>query len=211
MINPAFMEENYEILESLLRERRRQIRNEDLRTELEYFSEDYDEEREMEPRPEPRRETTLTLQLRFPGVCRQQEKVMGFEDAPNREGNSRKRNAGGIRPLKIKAREGENKRANLPPLLAAHLGRNENSQPLRSFLTSVQGGHQPSTNMGGNIPPNGTLLLHHAQPFIPSSLHIPTGLMPIHVNPYLQPSANLVHGQAPSFPFQTQMGNPPTG
>ncbi|GJU40946.1 reverse transcriptase domain-containing protein [Tanacetum coccineum] len=56
-ISPAFVEANYEILESLLRERRRPIHNEDLRTELEYFSEDYDEEREMEPRPEPRKET----------------------------------------------------------------------------------------------------------------------------------------------------------
>ncbi|GJZ09533.1 reverse transcriptase domain-containing protein [Tanacetum coccineum] len=101
--------------------------------------------------------------------------------------------------------------ANLPPSLAAHLGRNENSQPLRSSLTSVQGGHQPSTNMGGNLPPNDTLLLHHAQPFIPSSLHIPTGLVPTPVNPYSQPPMNLVHGQALNFLFQTQMGNPPAG
>ncbi|GJS00908.1 reverse transcriptase domain-containing protein [Tanacetum coccineum] len=135
-ISPAFMEVNYEILESLLRERRRQIRNEDLRTELEYFSEDYDEEREMEPRPEPRREATPTLWLR-----------------------------------------------------------------------SLVGGHQPSTNMGGNLPPNGTLLSHHAQPFIPSSLHIPTRLVPIPVNPYSQPSVNLVNGQALNFPFQTQIGS----
>ncbi|GJU69189.1 hypothetical protein Tco_1255448 [Tanacetum coccineum] len=52
MISLAFIEANYEILESLLRDRRGQIRNEDLRRELEYFSEDYDEELEMEPRPE---------------------------------------------------------------------------------------------------------------------------------------------------------------
>ncbi|GJT60421.1 hypothetical protein Tco_1003954 [Tanacetum coccineum] len=165
------------------------IRNEDLRTELEYFSEDYDEEREMEPRPEPRREATPTLQLR--------------------EGNRRARNAEGIRPLEIEAREGENRGANLPPPLAAHLGRNKNSQPLRSSLTSVQRGHQPSTNMGGNLPPNGTLLSHHAQPFIPSSLHIPTGLVPTPVNPYSQPPMNLVHGQALNILFQTQTGNPP--
>ncbi|GKA87025.1 hypothetical protein Tco_0808736 [Tanacetum coccineum] len=44
MIKPAFVKANYEVLEFLLRERRRLIRNEDLRTELEYFSEDYDEE-----------------------------------------------------------------------------------------------------------------------------------------------------------------------
>ncbi|GJS47143.1 hypothetical protein Tco_0597264 [Tanacetum coccineum] len=60
-ISPAFVEANYEILESLLREQQRQIHNEDLRTELEYFIKDYDEEREMEPRPEPSREATPTL------------------------------------------------------------------------------------------------------------------------------------------------------
>ncbi|GJS73068.1 hypothetical protein Tco_0705909 [Tanacetum coccineum] len=70
-------------------------------------------------------------------------------------------NAEGIRPSKIEAREDENRGVNLPPLLAAHLGRNKSGQPLRSSLTSVHGGHQPSTNMGGNLSPNGTLILHH--------------------------------------------------
>ncbi|GJY56164.1 hypothetical protein Tco_0455279 [Tanacetum coccineum] len=68
---------------------------------------DYDEVREMEPRLEPHREATPTLRLRSPGVRRQRERVMGFEDAPNREGNRRGRNAEGIRPSKIEAREGE--------------------------------------------------------------------------------------------------------
>ncbi|GJW55742.1 hypothetical protein Tco_0382729 [Tanacetum coccineum] len=45
MISPAFVEANYEVLESFLRERRKQMPNEDLRTKLEYFSEEYDEER----------------------------------------------------------------------------------------------------------------------------------------------------------------------
>nr|GEX78754.1 reverse transcriptase domain-containing protein [Tanacetum cinerariifolium] len=103
-ISPAFIEANYEILKSLLRERRRQIRNEDLRTELEYFSEDYDKEREMEPRPKPHRESTLTLRLRSPRVRRQRERVVGFEYAPNKEGNRRGRNAKGIGPLKTEAR-----------------------------------------------------------------------------------------------------------
>ncbi|GKB80196.1 hypothetical protein Tco_0947091 [Tanacetum coccineum] len=40
LISPAFVEANYEVLESLLRERRRQMHNEDLPTELEYFSEE---------------------------------------------------------------------------------------------------------------------------------------------------------------------------
>ncbi|GJS80833.1 hypothetical protein Tco_0747374 [Tanacetum coccineum] len=39
---------NYEVLESLLRERRRQVQNEDLHTELDYYSKKYDEEKEIE-------------------------------------------------------------------------------------------------------------------------------------------------------------------
>ncbi|GKD43027.1 reverse transcriptase domain-containing protein [Tanacetum coccineum] len=58
-------------------------------------NEDYDEEREMEPRPEPNREVTPTLRLRSPVVHRQRERVMGFEEAPNREGSRRGRNAEG--------------------------------------------------------------------------------------------------------------------
>ncbi|GJT82107.1 hypothetical protein Tco_1056449 [Tanacetum coccineum] len=87
----------------------------------------------------------------------------------------------------------------------------ESGQPLQSSLTSVHGGHQPSTNIGGNLPPNGTLLSHHAQSFIPSSLYTPTGLAPIHVNPYSQSSAGIVNRQPSNFPFQTQISNPPAG
>ncbi|GKF38631.1 hypothetical protein Tco_0118692, partial [Tanacetum coccineum] len=68
------------------------------------FVEDYDEVREMEPRPEPRREATLTLRLRSPGIHRQRERVVRFEDAPNEEGNRRGRNAEGIRSLEIEAK-----------------------------------------------------------------------------------------------------------
>ncbi|GJX47847.1 hypothetical protein Tco_0273037 [Tanacetum coccineum] len=93
MTSPAFVEANYEVLESLLWERRRQISNEDLQTGLEYFNEDYDEERKMEPRPEPNREATPTLRLRSLVVRRQQERVVGFEESPNRVGSRGGRNA----------------------------------------------------------------------------------------------------------------------
>ncbi|GKB02091.1 reverse transcriptase domain-containing protein [Tanacetum coccineum] len=81
MISPDFVEANYEIL-------------------------DYDEEREMEPRTDPRREATSALRLRSHVVRRQRQRVVGFEDAPNREGNKRGRNAEGFRPLEIEARKG---------------------------------------------------------------------------------------------------------
>nr|GEU98190.1 reverse transcriptase domain-containing protein [Tanacetum cinerariifolium] len=81
----CFRESNYEIIESLLRDRQRKIRNEDLRTELEYFNEDYDEEHEMEPRPEQTRE--------------------GSKTRSNTEGN---------RPSKAEAEENERREMNLP-------------------------------------------------------------------------------------------------
>ncbi|GJS76920.1 hypothetical protein Tco_0726801 [Tanacetum coccineum] len=59
-------------------------------------SEDYDEEREMEPRPEPNQEATPTLWPRSPVVCRQRERAVGFEEAPNREGSRRGRKTEGV-------------------------------------------------------------------------------------------------------------------
>ncbi|GJR72656.1 reverse transcriptase domain-containing protein [Tanacetum coccineum] len=44
------------------------MRNNDLRTELEYFSEDYDDEREMDPRPEPTRAATPPLRVASPRI-----------------------------------------------------------------------------------------------------------------------------------------------
>ncbi|GKB84351.1 hypothetical protein Tco_0956623 [Tanacetum coccineum] len=193
MIKPAVIEANYEILKSLLRERQKQIRNEDLRTELGYFSEEYDEEREMEPRPEKNRETTLPLCTRSPRVRRQRERVVGFEEATSREGGRIERNVEGSRPSELRERENGSRGMNLPPLLAAHLGRSENGQALQSSLTFVYRGHQPSTNIGGNLPPNNTHLSHHAQSFIPSSLHPSNGFIPTYVNSYSQPFTDHGH------------------
>ncbi|GJT47437.1 hypothetical protein Tco_0956152 [Tanacetum coccineum] len=140
MISPAFVEANYEILKSILRDRRRRIRNEGLRTKLEYFSEYYDEECEMEQRPEQTREVTPPLRMRSPRVRRQRERVVGFEEVPNREGRRIERNTEGNIPSEARAEENRRREMNLPPLLAAHLGRNENGQPLQSSLTSFHGG-----------------------------------------------------------------------
>nr|GEV68314.1 hypothetical protein [Tanacetum cinerariifolium] len=135
MITPAFVKANCDVLESLLREKQRHIHNKDLQTRHGYFSEDYDEERKMEPRPKPNREITPPLRLRSPVVLREE----------NRGG----RNTEGSRPSEIELRENRNGGVNLPPLLAAYLGRNESGQLLQSSLTSVHGGHQPSINIGG--------------------------------------------------------------
>nr|GEZ45041.1 hypothetical protein [Tanacetum cinerariifolium] len=68
VISLAFVKANYEALESLLRDRRRQMRNNDLRTELEYFNKDYNEEREMDPRPEPTRAATPPFRVASPRI-----------------------------------------------------------------------------------------------------------------------------------------------
>ncbi|GKD87848.1 hypothetical protein Tco_1359002 [Tanacetum coccineum] len=136
MISPAFIEANYEILESLLRDRRRQIRNENLQTELEYFSEDYDEEREMEPRPERTREVTPPLRTRSPMVRRQRERVVGFEEAPNREGSRTERNTEGNRPSEAGAKEnGSQQKRFTKTHLAVHSIKQREGESVRAFAT----------------------------------------------------------------------------
>ncbi|GJX12663.1 hypothetical protein Tco_0204421 [Tanacetum coccineum] len=210
VISPTFVEANYEALESLLRDRRRQMRNNVLRTELEYFSEDYDEEREMEPRPEPTRAATPPLRVGSPRPRRRGERTMGFEGNQSRWESRVERNIEGGRPLEEAPRGNGGQSVNLLPLLAAHLGRGENGQPLQSSLTSIYGGQALSNNIGGNIPSNGTSLSHHAQPFIPVSLSIPNGFMPTHIHPYQEPTS-FVNGQHLSFPTRTPPGNLPMG
>ncbi|GKC30745.1 hypothetical protein Tco_1038039 [Tanacetum coccineum] len=130
MISPTFVEANYEILKSLLKDRRRQIRNEDLQTKLEYFSEDYEEEREMEPRPEQTREVTPPIRMRSPRVRRQGERVVGFKEVSNREGSRTRKNTEGNKPSKAGAKKNGRREMNLPLFLAAYLVRNVNGQPL---------------------------------------------------------------------------------
>nr|GEX10815.1 hypothetical protein [Tanacetum cinerariifolium] len=154
VISPAFMEANYETLESLLRNRQSHIRNNDLRTELEYFSGDYDEEREMEPRPGPARAVTPPLQAVSPKIRKRSERVVGFEETQNRGENRVERNS------------------------EAHIGRSENGQPLQSSLTSMYGGQALSNNIEGNLHSNGTFLSHNAQPFILVNLIVPNGPPP---------------------------------
>ncbi|GJY53729.1 hypothetical protein Tco_0445393 [Tanacetum coccineum] len=90
MISLDFVEANYEILESLLKEWQRQIHNQDLRTEMGYFNEEYDEEREMEPRLEQNRVTTPPLRMRSPRVRRQRERVVGIKKPQTGKGEDRK-------------------------------------------------------------------------------------------------------------------------
>nr|GEV69298.1 putative ribonuclease H-like domain-containing protein [Tanacetum cinerariifolium] len=103
MISPTFVEANYEFLESLLRDRRREV--------------------------------TPLLRMRSPKVRRQRERVVGFKEVSNTEESITGRNTEGKRPSKAGVEENGRWEMNHPLLLAAHLGRNENGQPLRPSLT----------------------------------------------------------------------------
>ncbi|GKF35167.1 hypothetical protein Tco_0108367, partial [Tanacetum coccineum] len=140
----------------------------------------------------------------IPRIRRWVERTVGFEGAQSRGESRVERNTEGGRPSKEAPRGNRGQSVNIPPLLAAHLGRGENGQPLQSSLTSTYGGQALPNNMGGNLPSNGTFLSHHAQPFIPN------GSMSTHVHPYQQPTS-FVNWQHLSFPTQTPPGNLPIG
>ncbi|GJW25030.1 reverse transcriptase domain-containing protein [Tanacetum coccineum] len=87
--------------------------------------------------------------MRSPRVHRQRERVVGFKDAPNREGSRTERNTEGNRPLEAGVEENRRQEMNLPPFLVAYLGRNENGQPLQSSLTFVHRGLNPQLTYEG--------------------------------------------------------------
>lgn len=153
IISPAFVDANYEKLESLLRARRRQIRNTEMRRELEYSSDEYDEEIEMEPRPSTHRAHHPILRIGSPASRRVEGRSVGFEGVPERtptrkEGTVAEGSNG-------RSRQRENAEVNLPPLLAAHLGRTEGGIPLQpSHASGVEGNLGP-VNTGGSLPPIG--------------------------------------------------------
>nr|GEV09100.1 hypothetical protein [Tanacetum cinerariifolium] len=107
--------------------------NNDLRTKLEYFSKDYDEEREMEPRPGPARAVTPPLRAASHRVCRRRERVVG-EETQNRGESRVKRNIRGGRISKEAPRGNRSQNVNLPLLLVAHIRRRENGLRTRSLV-----------------------------------------------------------------------------
>nr|GEW25288.1 hypothetical protein [Tanacetum cinerariifolium] len=105
VISLTLMEGKYESLQSLLRDRQRQMRNNDLRTKLEYFTKDYDDEREMEPRPEPVRAVTPPLRAASPRVYKRREKVVGVEETKT-EGKAWSKETTKVEGLQNKHQEG---------------------------------------------------------------------------------------------------------
>lgn len=153
IISPAFVDANYEELESLLRARRRQIRNTEMRRELEYSSDEYDEENKMEPRPSAPRAYHPILCIGSPVSRRAARKNVGFEGVPERTPTRKE----GIvaEGSNERSQQRENTEVNLPPFLAAHLGKTEGGVPLQPSHASGVGGNPGLVNMGENFPPFG--------------------------------------------------------
>ncbi|GJY37755.1 reverse transcriptase domain-containing protein [Tanacetum coccineum] len=140
--------------------------------------EDYDEEREMVPRPEPRKEATPTLWLRSPGIRRQRERVVRFENAPNREGNRRGRNAECIRSSEIEAREA----LNFP--FQTQIG---NPPAGSTFTYHPQGGYIPHAFTNNSVPSyNG-----HMHPTVTPSSSYPFYTQPMYAPPNIPTYPNL--------------------
>ncbi|GKA49106.1 hypothetical protein Tco_0742064 [Tanacetum coccineum] len=95
---------------------------------------------------------------------------------PSRGESRVERNTERGRPLEEAPRGNGGQSVNLPPLLAAHLGRSENGQPLQSSLTFAYGGQALPNNIGGNLPYNGFVhglrtrsLVEHLSTDLPST------------------------------------------
>nr|GEW17964.1 reverse transcriptase domain-containing protein [Tanacetum cinerariifolium] len=85
----------------------------------------------MEPRHVRVRETTPVIRIRSLRARRQRERVVEFEDTPNRDGSRVERNPEGRRPSEHGLDDNRIHGTNLPPLLAARLGRSENDDTLK--------------------------------------------------------------------------------
>ncbi|GKE03265.1 hypothetical protein Tco_1395283 [Tanacetum coccineum] len=141
-----------------------------------------DEEFEMEPRPERAREVTPPLRMRSPRARRQRERLVRFKETLNRERGKIEGNTKGSGPLEAGVEENRKREMNLPPLLAAHLGRSEDGKPQRPSLTCVYGGRQSLINTRGSLPPNGSVT---SFVYLIKDYPLPNGLkMPSYVGSY---------------------------
>nr|GEY02830.1 hypothetical protein [Tanacetum cinerariifolium] len=146
------------------------MHNNNLRTELDYFSKDYDEEREIEPRSEPARAVTPPLRAASPRVHKRRKRVFGFEETQNR-GGSRIEKTAKVEGLWKKHQEGMEVKIGqaLPNNVGGNLPHNAHELPsINSGEKPLYMGklHQPSTrrpmytfpNMPVYTNPNSTCL-----------------------------------------------------
>nr|GEZ59837.1 hypothetical protein [Tanacetum cinerariifolium] len=114
-----------------MKDYRRKTGNEEVQRELEYFSEDYDDEIKAEPRPLSNGQTCSALRIESPIAQR-----------PNGRRSAREGSVGGRKGTRRKEKGDSNMRTgnkgnarfSLPPLLAMNLIRNEAGDPLQSSM-----------------------------------------------------------------------------
>lgn len=211
IISPAFVDANYEELESLPRARRRQVRNTEMRRELEYSSDEYDEEIEMEPRPSTSRANHPVLRTGSPASRKTNGRNVGFDGVPER--TPTRRDGTIVEGSNGRSQQRGNTEASLPPLLAAHLGRTEAGIPLQPSHASGVGGNPCSYNTGGSLPPIGMY------PQFPDQCYPPNLYPPMNGQPSNQyPSQTAVQYNHPmiyppytmynSYPLSTKTPQP---
>lgn len=133
-----------------------------MRRELEYSSNDYDEKMEMEPRPQSQGFTHSAMRIGSFSSRRTNGRTVSFEGIPERAPTRREGTM--AEDSNGRSQERENTQVNLPPLLAAHLGRNEAGVLLQPSHTSGVEGDPLLFSMGETfLPmvriPNSTLKL----------------------------------------------------
>jgi hypothetical protein len=110
--------------------------------------------------------------------------------------------------------EGTTRGVNLPPLLAAHLGRTETGMPLQPSHASGVEGHQPQFNMGGSFPHNGMYTQFQTQSY-PQNLYPPINSQPSNnhfpqvTTPYGQPVVYPPYTPYAPYPNQIPSGASP--
>ncbi|GKC26598.1 hypothetical protein Tco_1033892 [Tanacetum coccineum] len=142
---------------------------------------------------------------KFAKIRRRGERIVGFKRAQSRGESRVERNTEGGRPLEEAPRGNGGQSVNLRPLLAAHLGRGENGQPLQSSPTCAYGGQALPNNIGGNLPSN-ALKLPHAN----STVKLPYGENSYHLSQEGNTPQTFANSNMPSQNGFTYPANMPT-
>ena len=158
----------------------------------------------MKPRPSAPVATPSALRIGSPIGRRTGGRSVSFEGVPERAPTRREGVAG--EGSNGRSQRRDNSEVNLPPLLAAHLGRTETGMPLQPSHASGVEGHQPQFNMGGSLPHNGMYPQFQIQSY-PQNLYPPINSQPSNnhfpqvTTPYGQPVIYPPYTMFNSYPF----------
>ncbi|GJU68172.1 hypothetical protein Tco_1254431 [Tanacetum coccineum] len=94
VISPAYVEANFQMLESLMKDYRSQAQDEGLQRELEYYSKDYDEDIKAELRPLSNGQARLALRIGSPVIRMANRRTVAFEGITKRAPNEIGRTTG---------------------------------------------------------------------------------------------------------------------